>query len=184
MHHSHAALTVTSLPSASYLTWGSVLETSRLRLCGQTEDPLAGICGTRGRLGETRWRSVVGRHLYDMTNAGAVRHPMDVTTVVLTQRRRASSRPRELRLRHRRHRGGGGKGEGACRGKDVVVNGGRMARQPEAGLLDAVGVELVPVVLGGDAAVRRARRHAGAVRGTRRGGRGRRRHAPALPGTE
>ena len=51
MHHSHATLTVTSLPSASYLTWGSVLETSRLRLCGQTEDPLAGICGTRGRLG-------------------------------------------------------------------------------------------------------------------------------------
>jgi hypothetical protein len=51
MHHSHATLTVTSLPSASYLTWGSVLETSRLRLCGQTEAPLAGICGTRGRLG-------------------------------------------------------------------------------------------------------------------------------------
>ena len=51
MHHSHATPTVTSSPSASYLTWGSVLETSRLRICGQTENPLAGICGTRARLG-------------------------------------------------------------------------------------------------------------------------------------
>ena len=51
MHHSHATPIVTSLPSASYLTWGSVLETSRLRLCGQTENPLASISGTRGRLG-------------------------------------------------------------------------------------------------------------------------------------
>ena len=58
-----------------------------------------------------------------------------------------------------------------------------MARSLEAGLLDAVGVELVPVVLGGDAAVRRARRHPVQFEG-RRGGRGRRRHAPALPGTE
>jgi len=33
--------------------------------------------------------------------------------------------------------------------KDVIVNGGEMARQClEAGLLDEVGVELVPVVLG------------------------------------
>ena len=35
-------------------------------------------------------------------------------------------------------------------GKNVAVNGGQMARQClEAGLLDEVGVELVPVVLGG-----------------------------------
>jgi dihydrofolate reductase len=34
--------------------------------------------------------------------------------------------------------------------RNVVVNGGQMARQClEAGLLDEVGVELVPVVLGG-----------------------------------
>ena len=34
--------------------------------------------------------------------------------------------------------------------KNVVVNGGQMARQClEAGLLDEVGVELVPVLLGG-----------------------------------
>ena len=36
--------------------------------------------------------------------------------------------------------------------KNVAVNGGQMARQClEAGLLDEVGVELVPVVLGGGA---------------------------------
>jgi hypothetical protein len=39
MHHSHATLTVSSLPSASYLTWGSVLETSRPRLCGKDGGP-------------------------------------------------------------------------------------------------------------------------------------------------
>ena len=59
-------------------------------------------------------------------------------------------RTTELRLRHRRHRGGGGKGKELAGDKDVAVNGGQMARQClEAGLLDEVGVELVPVVLGG-----------------------------------
>ena len=34
--------------------------------------------------------------------------------------------------------------------KDVVVNGGQMARQAlEAGLLDEIGIELIPLVLGG-----------------------------------
>ena len=95
---------------------------------------------------------VVGRYLYDMTHAWGGRHPMDVTTVVLTHRRPADrqeddenfvfvtegieaavARARELA------------GE-----KNVVVNGGQMARQClEAGLLDEVGVELVPVLLGG-----------------------------------
>ncbi|WP_405743482.1 dihydrofolate reductase family protein [Streptomyces sp. NBC_01525] len=95
---------------------------------------------------------VVGRHLYDLTHAWGGRHPMDVTTVVLTHRRpedrpeddenfvfvtggieAAVARAQELA------------GE-----KDVVVNGGQMARQClEAGLLDEVGIALVPVVLGG-----------------------------------
>ncbi|MFG2332658.1 dihydrofolate reductase family protein [Streptomyces sp. NPDC048604] len=95
---------------------------------------------------------VVGRHLYDLTNAWGGRHPLDVTTVVLTHRRpddrpeddedfvfvtdgieAAVARAQELA------------GE-----RNVVVNGGQMARQClEAGLLDEVGVELVPVVLGG-----------------------------------
>ncbi|MBC3983384.1 dihydrofolate reductase family protein [Streptomyces sp. AC536] len=95
---------------------------------------------------------VVGRRLYDMTNAWGGRHPMNVTTVVLTHQRpddrpeddenfvfvtdgieSAVARARELA------------GE-----KDVAVNGGEMARQClAAGLLDEVGVALVPVILGG-----------------------------------
>jgi hypothetical protein len=55
MHHSHATLTVTSLPSGSYLTWGSVLETSRLRLCGQNGGaPSPASVVPEGGSGETR----------------------------------------------------------------------------------------------------------------------------------
>jgi dihydrofolate reductase len=95
---------------------------------------------------------VVGRHLYDMTKAWGGRHPLGVPTVVLTHHRPldrpeddenfvfvttgiedAVARAKELA------------GE-----KNVMVNGGEMARQClEAGLVDEVGVELVPVVLGG-----------------------------------
>jgi dihydrofolate reductase len=95
---------------------------------------------------------VVGRYLYDMTNAWGGRHPMDVTTVVLTHRR-PEDRPDddedfvfvtdgiEAAVARARELAGD---------EDVVVNGGQMARQClEAGLLDEVGVELVPVVLGG-----------------------------------
>jgi dihydrofolate reductase len=94
---------------------------------------------------------VVGRHLYDMTNAWGGRHPMDVTTVVLTHRppqdrpaadenfvfvtdgiEAAVSRAKEI-----------------AGDRDVGVNGGEIARQClEAGLLDEVGIELVPVLLG------------------------------------
>jgi len=95
---------------------------------------------------------VVGRHLYDMTNAWGGRHPMGVTTVVLTHRR-PGDRPEddenfvfvtegiEVAVARARELAGD---------RNVVVNGGQMARQClEAGLLDEVGVELVPVVLGG-----------------------------------
>jgi dihydrofolate reductase len=88
---------------------------------------------------------VVGRHLYDMTNAWGGRHPMNVTTVVLSPEddgnfvfvtdgiEAAVAMAKEL-----------------AGDKNVAVNGGQMARQClEAGLLDEVGVELVPVVLGG-----------------------------------
>ncbi|SDW75193.1 Dihydrofolate reductase [Amycolatopsis xylanica] len=94
---------------------------------------------------------VVGRHLYDMTKAWGGRHPLGVTTVVLTHQRPAD-RPEddenfvfvtegiEAAVAKARELAGG---------KNVVVNGGQMARQClEAGLLDEVGVELVPVVLG------------------------------------
>jgi dihydrofolate reductase len=94
---------------------------------------------------------VVGRHLYDMTSAWGGRHPMGVTTVVLTHRR-PGDRPEddenfvfvtegiEAAVARAKELAGD---------RNVVVNGGQMARQClEAGLLDEVGVELVPVVLG------------------------------------
>ena len=94
---------------------------------------------------------VVGRHLYDMTNAWGGRHPMGVTTVVLTHGR-PDDRPKddenfvfvtdgiEAAVAKARELAGD---------KNVAVNGGQMARQClEAGLLDEIGVELVPVVLG------------------------------------
>ena len=95
---------------------------------------------------------VVGRHLYDMTNAWGGRHPMDVTTVVVTHRP-PEDRPAaddnfvfvtggiEAAVAKAREIAGD---------KDVGVNGGQVARQClEAGLLDEVHVDLVPVLLGG-----------------------------------
>ena len=57
---------------------------------------------------------VVGRHLYDLTNAWNGRHPLDVTTVVLTHNPPEGPTPsgRELRLRHQGDRGGRREGEG------------------------------------------------------------------------
>ena len=95
---------------------------------------------------------VVGRHLYDMTNAWGGRHPMDVTTVVLThhppQDRPAAdenfvfvSEGIEAAVTKAKEIAGD---------RNVAANGGQIARQClEAGLLDEVGIELVPVVLGG-----------------------------------
>ncbi|GAA3164108.1 MULTISPECIES: dihydrofolate reductase family protein [Streptomyces] len=95
---------------------------------------------------------VVGRYLYDLTHAWGGRHPMGVTTVVLTHRR-PDDRPAddenfvfvtdgiEAAVARAKELAGAG---------DVVVNGGQMARQClAAGLLDEVGIALVPVVLGG-----------------------------------
>jgi dihydrofolate reductase len=95
---------------------------------------------------------VVGRYLYDMTNAWGGRHPMNVTTVVLTHSR-PDDRPAddenfvfvtdgiEAAVARAKELAGD---------KNVGINGGQMARQClEAGLLDEIGVELVPVVLGG-----------------------------------
>ena len=94
---------------------------------------------------------VVGRHLYDLTKGWNGRHPLGVTTVVLTHNP-PPDRPRadenfvfvtegiEAAVATAKEIAGD---------KDVAVNGGQMARQAiEAGLLDEVGVDLVPVVLG------------------------------------
>ncbi|MEU6882425.1 dihydrofolate reductase family protein [Streptomyces sp. NPDC046712] len=114
------------------------------------------ISAASAELIKPEWESigalVVGRHLYDLTNTWGGRHPLDVTTVVLTHRR-PDDRPEddenfvfvtdgiEAAVARARQLAGD---------KNVVVNGGQMARQClEAGLLDEVGVELVPVLLGG-----------------------------------
>ncbi|MDQ7905365.1 dihydrofolate reductase family protein [Phytohabitans sp. ZYX-F-186] len=94
---------------------------------------------------------VCGRRLYDMTNAWDGRHPMDKTTVVLTHQR-PDDRPEddenfvfvttgiEDAIARAKEIAGD---------KDVGVNGGEIARQCfDAGLLDEVHVDLVPVFLG------------------------------------
>ena len=95
---------------------------------------------------------VVGRHLYDLTNAWGGRHPMNVTTVVLTHRR-PDERPEDdenFVFITDGIEAAVAKAKELAGDMNVAVNGGQMARQClEAGLLDEVGVELVPVVLGG-----------------------------------
>jgi dihydrofolate reductase len=117
--------------------------------------PPAHVTAASAELIRQEWGSlgalVVGRHLYDFTHGWGGRHPIDVTTVVLTHRPPAD-RPvadenfvfvttgiRDAIARAKEIAGD----------RDVGVNGGQMARQAlEAGLLDEIGVELVPVVLG------------------------------------
>jgi dihydrofolate reductase len=94
---------------------------------------------------------IVGRHLYDMTNGWGGRHPMDVTTVVLThhppQDRPAADE--NFVFVTEGIEAAVAKAKEIAGDRNVGVNGGQMARQClEAGLLDEVGVELVPVVLG------------------------------------
>jgi dihydrofolate reductase len=115
-----------------------------LRLSAASAELLQEEWGNTGAL-------VVGRHLYDMTNAWGGRHPMGVTTVVLTHR------PPEDRPAADENfvfvtegiEAAVAKAKEIAGEKNVIVNGGQMARQClEAGLLDEVGIELVPVVLG------------------------------------
>ena len=98
------------------------------------------------------WGALVcGRHLYDLVNGWGGRHPLDVTTVVLTHHL-PEDRPQadenfvfvtegiEAAIATAKEIAGD---------KDVAINGGQMARQAlEAGLLDEIGVDLVPVILG------------------------------------
>ncbi len=94
---------------------------------------------------------IVGRHLYDLTNAWGGRHPMDVPTVVVTHQR-PDDRPEDdenFVFVTDGIEAAVAKAKELAGEKNVGVNGGQMARQClEAGLLDEVGVELVPVVLG------------------------------------
>lgn len=94
---------------------------------------------------------VVGRHLYDLVGGWGGRHPLGVTTVVLTHR------PPEDRPRADENfvfvtdgiEPAVATAQEIAGDRNVGVNGGQMARQAlEAGLLDEIGVELVPVLLG------------------------------------
>jgi dihydrofolate reductase len=98
------------------------------------------------------WGALVcGRHLYDLTKGWNGRHPLDVTTVVLTHQ------PPEDRPQADENfvfvtegiEAAVAKAKEIAGDKDVAVNGGQMARQAlEAGLLDEIGIDLVPVILG------------------------------------
>jgi dihydrofolate reductase len=94
---------------------------------------------------------VVGRHLYDLTNAWGGRHPLDVTTVVVTHRLpedRPEADENFVFVTQGIHAAVATAKEIAG-DRNVGVNGGQMARQAlEAGLLDEIGVDLVPVILG------------------------------------
>jgi dihydrofolate reductase len=94
---------------------------------------------------------VVGRHLYDLTNGWGGRHPLGVTTVVLTHRP-PEDRPMaddNFVFVTEGIEAAVAKAKEIAGERDVAVNGGQMARQAlEAGLLDEIGVDLVPVLLG------------------------------------
>jgi dihydrofolate reductase len=95
---------------------------------------------------------LVGRYLYDMTNAWGGRHPMNVPTVVLTHQRPAD-RPTDdenFTFVTDGIESAVAMAKKLAGDKNVGVNGGQMARQClEAGLLDEVGIELVPILLCG-----------------------------------
>ncbi|MEU1843300.1 dihydrofolate reductase family protein [Micromonospora sediminicola] len=94
---------------------------------------------------------VVGRTLFDLTNGWGGRHPMDKPVVVVTHRVPDGWEPEgesfvfvtdgiEAAIARARSLAGD---------KEVGVNAGTVARQVlEAGLLDEVHVDLVPVLLG------------------------------------
>jgi dihydrofolate reductase len=104
------------------------------------------------KLRESLGALLVGRHLFDTTNAWGGRHPLDVTTVVLTHRL-PEDRPVEdgnFVFVTEGIEAAIAKAREIAGDRNVGVNGGQMARQClDAGLLDEVQVDLVPVLLGG-----------------------------------
>jgi len=94
---------------------------------------------------------VVGRHLYDLTNAWGGRHPLDVPCVVLTHNPPAD-RPLEdenFVFVTEGIEAAVAKAKEIAGDKEVGLNSGTIARQAlEAGLIEEVHVDLVPVLLG------------------------------------
>jgi dihydrofolate reductase len=117
--------------------------------------PAPRISAESAKLIKKEWGDVgallVGRYLYDMTNAWGGRHPMDVTTVVLTHEPPADRPAADENFVFVTEgiEAAVAKAKEIAGDRNVGVNGGQIARQClEAGLLDEVGIELVPVVLG------------------------------------
>jgi dihydrofolate reductase len=94
---------------------------------------------------------VVGRHLYDLTNAWGGRHPMDVPCVVLTHNPPAD-RPvadENFVFVTEGIEAAVAKAKEIAGEKNVGLNGGTIATQAlAAGLVDEVHVDLVPFILG------------------------------------
>ena len=94
---------------------------------------------------------VVGRHLYDLVGGWGGRHPLGVTTIVLTHWP-PEDRPQadeDFVFVTEGITAAVARAQEIAGDRDVGVNGGQMARQAlEAGLLDEIGVDLVPVILG------------------------------------
>jgi dihydrofolate reductase len=93
------------------------------------------ISAASAKLIKPEWENtgalVVGRHLYDMTNAWGGRHPMNVTTVVLTHRR-PDDRPEDdenFVFVTDGIEAAVAKAKELAGDKNVAVNGGQMARQ-------------------------------------------------------
>ena len=116
-----------------------------LKVSPQSADLLRESHATTGAL-------VVGRRHFDLANGWSGRHPMDVPVFVVTH-----TVPQEWV-----HEGSpftfvtGGvesaveRAKAVAGGKDVGVGGANVAQQAiKAGLVDEIGVDLVPVLLGG-----------------------------------
>jgi dihydrofolate reductase len=95
---------------------------------------------------------VVGRRLFEITNGWDGNHPMGCPVVVVTHSV-PEGWPREgapFTFVTDGIESAVAQAKELAGGKDVGVNGGTIARQClEAGLLDEVGIDLVPVLLGG-----------------------------------
>jgi dihydrofolate reductase len=93
---------------------------------------------------------VVGRHLYDLTNAWGGRHPMDVPVVVLTHNPPADRQDDESFVFVTEGiEAAVARAKELAGGKEVGLNSGQIARQAlAAGLVDEVHIDLVPFLLG------------------------------------
>lgn len=91
---------------------------------------------------------VAGRHLYDITHGWGGTHPMGVPVVVVTHEPPAE-RPSEAFTFAGDVTEAVAKAKEAAGEKDVVVASAKIAQQClDAGLLDGINVDLVPVFLG------------------------------------